>query len=505
MKNMFFAAAAVAALNLSAQPEKIAAVKVADNATFSAAVMKVAEFSGNAMAGAMLSGTLQNAAHLRFFGTLRNSEPTTCLMFAEGGALASADEVQAALVCPVAVSKADFKKKHPGSTEKNGVVKVTKGPAVEIFDGTAYVVFSKDGKWAAAAKNEKIARAALAESKFNEKPIGSDIARLYIMPAGVKRLAQAVAESKNDGDIRSSADAKALAERIKNGISAGYAAVSIGDKGIDLNVSLLPVKGSDYASLASKAAIDVSGALSRIPASAFAGSAFAAGMYDNGKLCAYVGEIKKTLEKNGVKMDALNVKVAGDMLAAGFDVRSFVKYMSDGGKAAFDKIDFAAMQRQLADVSAKYRETAGGKFDPSAKAGSSCISLPPFKPKRTVGELYGRVLPEFKSRRVLYAGVFSAYDAMKNIMEEIVKTSGRKDAQSAMIAQFMQMMPPAGDGGTALAVWTEKGKVRYLMRVSPGEIKGFSSFLNLAAASAMSQASQGFAQPQMLEIDGDDD
>ena len=94
---------------------------------------------------------------------------------------------------------------------------------------------------------------------------------------------------------------------------------------------------------------------------------------------------------------------------------------------------------------------------------------------------------------------------MKNIMEEIVKTSGRKDAQSAMIAQFMQMMPPAGDGGTALAVWTEKGKVRYLMRVSPGEIKGFSSFLNLAAASAMSQASQGFAQPQMLEIDGDDD
>ena len=101
---------------------------------------------------------------------------------------------------------------------------------------------------------------------------------------------------------------------------------------------------------------------------------------------------------------------------------------------------------------------------------------------------------------VLWAYAYSFYDAVKTVLDECMKVV--KDPDFDQLKPIISTLPSKVDGGTCAMAWVENGKIRALYRVSPGEVKGISSLVNVAMAGMMSQMA---VSSQMSFDDEDDD
>ena len=510
MKKIMLVAIAAAAIPLFAAQEKLLAVKIADNAEIVRAVGKFGEFTGNAMIGAMVSGAIQSAPHVAFFGPMRNGASAAFLIYGDTSASdleKISNSAKRAVVYPMQDKKDAFLKRHPKSVVgKDGVIKVTKG-ALDMFGKNGcHVVFSKDGKWAAAADDAKTAKAALADEKFYSKSNEGDLARLYVMPAGIKLASMAIekaaAEKPAEADGKLDAEnAKVAVEFIKK-IKAGYLAIAVNDKGIDLSGSVLPVEGSDLAAIGKKGTIDPVKALSAAQADSVSTSVYAPGLFNASTFAETIDMAIDALAKNGIKTEFMKYSRKGNNVACALDIKKAVEYISGEGKKALEKVDDKAFEESMEKVSQNISKT-WYKYDQDTKSGMIAIAMPPYKPEKSPSAMFTGVFSKDEIRKdAVFAAVYSFYDIVKVVIGELMKVV--KDPEFDQLKPLMAMLPPEGNGGCGAMSWVEKGKIRGLYRISPGEIKGISSFANIAMASMMSKAAAG-AQMSFDDDDDDDD
>ena len=509
MKKIMLAAMAAVALPLFAAQEKLLAVKIADNAEIIKAVGRFGEFSGNAMLGAMVSGMIQTAPHTVFFGPMRNGAPASILFYGDADA-ADLDKItdgaKKAIVYPVQDSKEAFLKRHPKSVSgKDGVVKVTKGEGMDMFEnGVCHVVFSKDGKWAVAADDAKTAKAALSDEKFYSKGNDGDLARIYLMPAALKLLSKfgdkAVAEiSAETEDKVEMENVKELIGILKS-VKAGYVAIAVNDKGIDMSASVLPAEGSVLAAIGKKGTIDPLKALAAAPADSVSTYVFAPGLFDAGEYAKIIDLLKSAFAKKGVKLDFFKYSRKANDIAFAFDIKKAVEYISGEGKKDIEKIDDKVFAKEMEMLSAEASKL-WYKFDRDTKAGMATVVMPPCKPNKSPSAMFAGVFSKDEIRKdVLWAYAYSFYDAVKTVLDECMKVV--KDPDFDQLKPIISTLPSKVDGGTCAMTWVENGKIRALYRVSPGEVKGISSLVNVVMAGMMSQMA---VSSQMSFDDEDDD
>ena len=509
MKKIMLAAMAATVLPLFAAQEKLLAVKIADNAEIIKAVGRFGEFSGNAMLGAMVSGMIQTAPHTAFFGPMRNGAPASILFYGDADAAdldKITDSAKKAIVYPVQDSKEAFLKRHPKSVSgKDGVVKVTKGEGMDMFEnGVCHVVFSKDGKWAVAADDAKTAKAALSDVKFYSKGNDGDLARIYVMPAGLKLVSKAC--DKAAAEISAETEDKVEKENIKEligilkSVKAGYVAIAVTDKGIDMSASVLPSEGSALAAIGKKGTIDPLKALAAAPADSVSTYVFAPGLFDAGEYAKIFDLLKAASAKNGVKLDFFKYSRKANDIAFAFDIKKAVEYISGEGKKDIEKIDDKVFAKEMEMLSAEASKL-WYKFDRDTKAGMATVVMPPCKPNKSPSAMFAGVFSKDEIRKdVLWAYAYSFYDAVKTVLDECMKVV--KDPDFDQLKPIISTLPSKVDGGTCAMTWVENGKIRALYRVSPGEVKGISSLVNVAMAGMMSQMA---VSSQMSFDDEDDD
>lgn len=507
MKKIMLAAMAATVLPLFAAQEKLLAVKIADNAEIVKAVGRFGEFSGNAMLGAMVSGMIQTAPHTAFFGPMRDGASAAFLIYGDTSASdleKILNSAKRAVVYPMQDKKDAFLKRHPKSVVgKDGVIKVTKG-ALDMFGKNGcYVVFSKDGKWAAAADDAKTAKAALADEKFYSKSNDGDLARVYVMPAGIKLASMAIekaaAEKPAEADGKLDAEnAKVAVEFIKK-IKACYLAIAVTDKGLDISGSVLPAEGSDLAAIGKKGTINPVKALSAAPADAVSTYAYAPGLFDAEKFAKIIDMLKDAFAKNGIKTDFFKYTKKANDLAFSFDIKKAVEYVSGEGKKDLDKVDEKAFDAMMDKVAAEANKELY-KFNQDTKSGMIVTTMPPCKPNKSPSKMFTGIFSKDEIRKdVVCVGVYSLYDVVKVVLNECMKVV--KDPAFDQVKPLLAMLPPEGNGGLGAMTWVEKGKIRALYRVSPGEIKGISSLVNVAMAGMMSQ----MAVSSQMSFDDDED
>ena len=495
MKKIMLAAMAAVALPLFAAQEKLLAVKIADNAEIIKAVGRFGEFSGNAMLGAMVAGMIQTAPHTVFFGPMRNGAPASILFYGDADATdldKITDSAKKAIVYPVQDSKEAFLKRHPKSVSgKDGVVKVTKGEGMDMFEnGICHVVFSKDGKWAVAADDAKTAKAAIADEKFYSKGNDGDLARIYVMPAALNLLSKAC--DKAAAEISAETEDKVEKENIKEligilkSVKAGYVAIAVTDKGIDMSASVLPSEGALLAAIGKKGTIDPVKALAAAPADSVSTYAFAPGLFDAGEYAKMIDMFTGLFVKKGIKLDFFKA----------------VKYISGEGKKDIEKLGGKDqdLDKELEKLAAEMNGT-WYKFDRDTKAGMMTLAMPPCKPNRSPSAMFTGVFSKEEIRKeVVSAYAYSFYDVAKAVIDECMKVV--KDPDFDQLKPIISTLPSKVDGGTCAMTWVENGKIRALYRVSPGEVKGISSLVNVAMAGMMSQMA---VSSQMSFDDEDDD
>lgn len=511
MKKIMLAAMAAVVLPLFAAQEKLLAVKIADNAEIVKAVGRFGEFSGNAMLGAMVSGMIQTAPHTAFFGPMRNGAPASILFYGDADAAdldKITDSAKKAIVYPVQDSKEAFLKRHPKSVSgKDGVVKVTKGEGMDMFEnGVCHVVFSKDGKWAVAADDAKTAKAALTDVKFCSKGNDGDLVRVYVMPAGLKLVSKACDKAASEisaetDDKVNLEDMKAVIALVKS-IKAGYAAIAVNEKGIDVSGSILPAEGSELAAIGKKGTIDPVKALSAAPADSVSTYAFAPGLFDAGEYAKMIDMFTGLFVKKGIKLDFFKYSRKANDIAFSFDIKKAVKYISGEGKKDIEKLGGKDqdLDKELEKLAA---EMNGNwcKFDRDTKAGMMTLAMPPCKPNKSPSAMFTGVFSKEEIRKeVVSAYAYSFYDVAKTVLDECMKVV--KDPDFDQLKPIISTLPSKVDGGICVMTWVENGKIRVLYRVSPGEVKGISSLVNVAMAGMMSQMA---VSSQMSFDDEDDD
>ena len=245
MKKSLIAICALVSFAASAAWEQAGTIKVADASTFTKAVAKLGEMTGNQMLGAMTMGFFANPPGSEFFGPMRPGAAAMLPVFIDRAALdKNWDEIDNpvafAVLYPTVQPKAEFLKAHPDAVETNGLIFVKVGP---FSADETYVGFSANGKWAAASDKPWQVKAALAEIAEAEKPIGGDLVRICVAEKGMAALRKALAGL--------TAEAKKNKQPHDNRIEAFLAGVAnfslglaVSDKGIDLHGTIKPVAGT---------------------------------------------------------------------------------------------------------------------------------------------------------------------------------------------------------------------------------------------------------------------
>ena len=512
MKKCFMAAIAILALQGFAANEKVLAVKLAGSDKMMQAVMKFGELTGNPMAGAMLSGFVQELTYVKFFGPMREGAAATMGIYADTatvniedlGKLTKSEKLARAVAYPIAGTKASFLALHPKSVEKDGVIKVTKGPGMDVIQGKKelFVAFSRDGRWVAVSDRPAIAKAAVSDVKFNESGVGEDIARVYVTQAGVKMLRNiADLAVKKGEEMKAGVERiKAMSEKIKK-ISFAGGAVAIGDKGIDLKTIFVPEKGSDLALLGKKGTIDPVKMLSAAPANAVFASAFAPGMYDLGKFCGSIDELRKIFSDNGIDTGFFKHSLKGGHLSMALDVEAAIAYFGEGGKGAkaIEKMDDEAFDNSMMDFLERLRKTYV-TLNKDAKAGGSSLVISSVKPKASPAAIYRKVMSDVPvGDGVVSAVALSAANTAKAILGLVFEKSSEPEMRQ--LKMLLSSVPENPNGGLCTMLRLDKGKVVGMLRISSAELKTISSFANIAMAASMSKAASGMS----FEEDDDDD
>ena len=472
MKRILFALFASLAVSVNAATwTKLGGVQIVDVAGLTESAMKLGEISGNTMLGAMLAAKIAEMPGNEFFGAMRQGGSLYLPFYVDSDKLAEADDatdvgdaIEFAVVYPMAITKEEFLKQHPGATETNGFVKVFG----DIFspkenwdeEDIIYVVFSEDGKWAAASDSQAQAVAAAADFPLSGRPMAGDVIRIEVLPRGIAELRKAA----DDEDVK----------KILESFDSCRFAIRIGDAGIDLHGAIRTVEGS----VLSKAG-DV--ALPEDPFAFDDGTAFAAiadSFTDQTGSAQLVNKALDILKDAGCDASRfIACSETNDVCRISVDIKEFAKYSSNPSNR-LDNVNFDDVCEKIGNL-----DDGADKFKLSTKPYGVAISAVGQKPRFSASQRFANVLPEVKGKRMFYAGTYSLSALVQAIIE--AATSAMDDKTRAESALLVAMLPKECLGGIACAYWREEGEINMLGRFSADEIRNIVTGVSSVAMYAM--------------------
>jgi len=433
MKKTLLSALAIGiALGVTAAPEKVLELQLADQNGLVSAATKLGEYAGNASLGAMAVVGLANAP----------SEVTNCCGKSQLSLYIDAE----------------------GKAQLEDVIKTV------------------DQKYEAAP--------ALASGR---------VLRVNFTKKGVDLLARAVEEAakeaaKKDKDLERK-DIACAVDLLK---SLGEMTLTLGvtDGGLDIEVSVLPVPGTELAKVGDKS---LSG-----DALAFAGKgalyalAYAADCGTGSSLEQYA-KLKALLDKIGIKTGGfIKKETVGVASKFTLDIPALVSYAQGEGKAVLEKLvaDEAAQKdlvSDLSDIGAKQFKAAGPEM-------SAAFYVNGVTTAATASQRFAKAMPEAAGKKSFSVGVFSFYGIVKGVAEQVVNLPCCGNAECSTVKGMLQTMPSDADAAIAGIGWKEGGKLYSLIRFTPAEIKGL-----YTVGTTLAMMGIGDSSRMDIELEDDDD
>jgi len=468
-KSMMMLLAVMTALAASASWEKVGVVQIADSSRLSAAVVKLAEFTGNQMLGMMAAGAVQNP-FVEDFGPAREGGDVNIVLFLDmEKALKSEtedifDTLEYAVVYPISSTKEQFVAGHAGGEWTNGLYRVAKDEEDEdcgcVWRKHLHYAFSEDATRVACSDVPEQAVIALAESK-NFKPLKSNLARIFLDPKAWSLLKKKVS---GDSDVEKSA--KQLMESIdsmaasvgtyEGGLELSFLC-SVGKKGILSEVGKVALGEKLLAGVPSDSILAVDYAKN----SGFASEGFS----------EIWGDFKPLLLKHGIRADYLKIVKKGGKEDIVFDHQGFFKYLSSNTEL-FKSIDGDKFKEESGAVIAKYSKD--DPFEKLNEAKSCSLSLAGYSAKYTPAKHFARTMRGFDVSTAAIAGVFSFSGFVNALFPSVEASAPEEDRQQ--LAAIRKVLPAEGEGATAVMMTRKDDRIRFVLRIDGDELKPLGCF-----------------------------
>ena len=483
MKKSLIAICALVSFVASAAWEQAGTIKVADASTFTKAVAKLGDMTGNQMLGAMTMGFFANPPGSKFFGPMRPGAAAMLPVFIDRAVLDKNWEeidnpVECALLYPTVQPKAEFLKAHPDAVETNGLVLVKEGP---FSADEAYVGFSPNGKWAAVGDKPWSVKAALAKIAEAEKPLGDDLVRICVAEKGMAALRKVLAgftaeAKKNKQPYDERLDA------LVAGVANFYLGLTVSDRGIDLHGAIKPVPGTEVAQIGIHSLS--ANPLAFAPTNALVASS-SIGFKEESALKTWKAA-EKILNRHGFDV-AHFIKAEGsnDLLAMTIDTPAYLKYLQGDATNVFAKLDVDKLTADLMGINA----CAGGTPLKVAETPQRVsLTMIGYTPKFSPSARFAATLPEAKGKRLCSAGVFSFSALLQAMVPPVMAIVPEKER--AEMAPMLAFLPKETAGGVASMGWRENEDIRMILRISADELKGISSTVTAVMAMEAAQEKQ---------------
>ena len=502
MKRILAAAVAAVAMCASADWVRVGTVQVADFARQGDAASRLGTFMGNPLAAAGMAAVIADMPTIKFFGPMREKSSMVFPLFFDGDRFAK-DPVDAlnswefAVLYPMSDTKDAFLARHPGSSEKDGVIAV-KGDAFDAKDkdSTTYVVFSEDGRWAGASDKPEQAKAALKEIALAEKPLDGDVARLRVGAKAFKAFDVAIKKG-----LKCCEAAKCPIDpgvvKVVESMRSFSCGLRVSDSGIDIRGSVKFADGSELASCgqvplaADPLAFAGRGAIS---ASARADGVWACTPFSDSEW----NDVLAICGKYGLDLSRFILREKG----SGFErftldfgaIREFAK-AQDGKNGKKAKIDGEKIRDELK------KRFASRKSVGKSPAYSGAMGLKGFESQWTVAERFAATLPEAAKVKPSCVGFFSISSIVAAVAKEILAfvPEEQRQVMSAVVAQLAK----ESKCGTAGMCWPKKGAQKFFLRISADECRTIGSFASTAMM--LGVMSNGSSDSSSLLDDDDDD
>ena len=480
MKKSLIAICALVSLAVSAAWEQAGAIKVADVSTFTKAVAKLGEMTGNQMLGAMTMGFFANPPGAKFFGPMRPGAAAMLPVFIDRTVLDKNWEevenpIECALLYPTVQPKAEFLKAHPDAVETNGLILMKEGP---FSDDEAYVGFSPNGKWAAVGDKPWSVKAALAEIAEAEKPIGDDLVRICVAEKGMaalrKALASLTAEAKKNKQPYDD-----RIDVLVAGVANLYLGLAVSDKGIDLRGAIKPVSGTEVAKIGIHSLSADPFAFA--PTNALIASS-SVGFKEESILKTWKA-VENVLNRHGFDVSRfMKAEGSNDLLAMTIDTPAYLKYLQGDATNVFAKLDTEKLTEDLMGINACAGGTPLKVAETPQRASLTMIG---YTPKFSPSARFVATLPEAKGKRLCSAVVFSSSALLQAIVPPMMAIVPEKER--AEMAPLLAFLPKEMAGGVASMGWRENEKIRMMLRISADELKGISSAVTAVMAMGAAQ------------------
>ena len=518
MKKLVAILSCAATLAAVAGYERVGFVQIDNVDGLTAAAAKLGTLLGNPMSGQLVAGALAAAQPIKFFGPMRSEPGTSALVVLYGDAekMASAvpakDAMGCVLVYPMTETKAAFLKRHPGSVEKNGVIKVkeiTALPSVAAVTNLSYVAFSADGKWAAKSDSTRCVKAALKDVSFAQRKMGGDVLRAYLNEKGVKILLQSVNAVQKERAKGYDANLQNILKMLTE-CRGGMFGVKVSGHGLDFGFRMRTMDGSELMK-------SVSGRLTSDPFAFVGPDALSAATHaeNQGGLtpaetATFVREVL-ALAKNDFGVDLnpfLLLTEKGSNLRFCVDLAQAFAFVEARQK---DKAFKESITKKLADKKFTEQEKAKWKnlmtkFERPLKAegpaGSFELAIKGRKGKFSVAERFAATLPEAAQKPVSSVSFASFYSFVRELLPLCV--ARLSDQERTNLQPILAQLPPEAKGGIASAVWGEKKELRGVLRISADELKGLASTFSAFMAYNMMQQLHQKAGVLPGAVDDDD-
>lgn len=331
-----------------------------------------------------------------------------------------------------------------------------------------------------------------AEPRYEPAPA---LAAGCVMKASVTRAGMAILSEAFDKEMSKNASEdlaaiKEYVELVKSIASAGVT-VSLTGKGLDLDMTIDTVEGSELAKTGLKK-FSVKDPFAGAGTDALAAVAYAA---DSGSSDIYetIGKIVSLAAKYGISTKWLAASKNGRLVKAVIDLPALVQYLQTGAAADFAKLDGNAAAQQ--DIKAAF--STG--FKAAGPEQTLAFGLKGARAYAAPSQRFAKTLPEAASLPGFGYAVCSYYSLVKNIAEQVSKLPAF--GGDATLSALVSTLPPDAGCDIASVSWREGSAMRCLVRANPAEMKGLSS----AVMAGIAYVSQKMAATQSQLIEGDED
>ena len=485
MKKLIASLVAALALAASAEPQKVAVVRLADATGMTGAAGRICTMIGNPMFVGYASQAISQWELYTFFGTPRGGLPITLPVFADLDKLDS-ETPEFAILFPID-GRESFLARFKDVQEKDGMQYVEKDGNTLLRK--VYLLFSDDGKWVAACDKPQFATMALG-CVADAKPLDGGVLSASVCGKFLGRLidlASKEAEKKNGSQVLTE-----QYRRIIGGVEGLSIDVGVGDDGVTMRGAIKTSAGSDLAKVGQKrhgADVFAQATSDALSLEAYAEDAFGSPKREMIKVAM------DFIASKGFKTDFLNAIQKTESFTCCIDLPALVKYIEGEGGETFSKLDPDAC------VAEWNKATGAIDYKVEGPAYSASMAIKGFKPKFPLSQRFAKTIPEVSGKPLCTLTVSSFYTFARAVATQLADTQ-------AGLAEFKPMLatlPEDGVGAIASACWREGDDLRYVARISSDEIRSVGTAANLAIGAVMAQAMSAMSACDDDDDDCDDD